>query len=215
MSNSVFALQVSPEHPTPSAAARGPGEELLVQLEPRARPIVPQARSRSLAQGRRQPAAVPALHRPKHSRSRRRPIPSSSTSIDAIVATFDDYLGGKPTPRRARAGRSHRLLLRRVRLARELPDLLGRLGGPGRRSLQDGQRPEPAVRRGRASCTGTAISISASTATASRSPIIRRSIRAARRCRSRCSRDGSELRVTCPALDRTSRCASGRRRSAA
>ena len=108
--------------------------------------------------------------------------PSFIDEYRRIVAAFDDYLGGKPPPHDGlERGRPHRVLLRRVRLARELPDLLGRLGRARRRSLQDGQRSESAVRRGGPACIGTAIFISASTATASRSPTTRRSIRAARR----------------------------------
>ncbi len=74
--------------------------------------------------------------------------PEFIREYDAVLAAFDRYLGSRPAAAgRARAGRPDRVLLRRVRLARELPHLLGWLGSVGRRSLQDGQRSRVAVRR--------------------------------------------------------------------
>ncbi len=76
--------------------------------------------------------------------------PSFTDAYRRIVAAFDDYLGAKLTSYDGLEQRGpDRLFLRRVRLARELPDLLGRPGRARRRSLQDCERSAPAVRGGR------------------------------------------------------------------
>ena len=180
MSNSVFALQVSPSIPPPLQRLDDLAKNFwfswnpaLGQLFRKLDPVLwrkvegsPRLFLRSVDQGILERAATdPASSRSIGASSRR----STTTSA-----------ASRRSQRRARAGRSHRVLLRRVRLARELSDLLGRLGRARRRPLQDGQRPAPAVRRRRAAYRQGYFT-SASTATASRCPSTRRSIRAARR----------------------------------
>ena len=182
MSSSVFVLQVSPSIPPSLQRLDDLAKNFLVQLERRARcscsaRSTPRCGARSRAA--RACSCVPST---KAFSSTRPPIRASSDEYRRIVAAFDDYLGAKlDLLRWARARGPDRLFLRRVRLARELPDLLGRPGRARRRSLQDRERSSPAVRRGRACCIARAIFISASTAAASRSPTTRRSIRAALR----------------------------------
>ena len=97
MSNSVFALQVSPEHSAFAAAARRSREEFLVQLEPalgqlfrKLDPVLwrkvegsPRLFLRSVDQGILDHAAADASFIEEYRR---------------ILAEFDDYLGGKPAP---------------------------------------------------------------------------------------------------------------------
>ena len=67
-----------------------------------------------------------------------------------VLDAYDDYLSDtRRARRRGLLGRqwSGRVLLRRVRPARELPDVLRRPGHPRRRPLQGRERPAPAVRR--------------------------------------------------------------------
>ena len=81
--------------------------------------------------------------------------PSYLARYEAVMRAFDAYMNPEPgSTWYARhypdQGEPHdRLLLRRVRPAREPAHLLRRPGHPGRRSLQDRQRPGPAVRRRR------------------------------------------------------------------
>ena len=72
--------------------------------------------------------------------------------------------------RRLPPGRPGRLLLRRVRLAREPADLLRRPGHPRRRPLQGGERLPAAVRRASACSTARATSCRPSTARAGSAP---------------------------------------------
>ena len=74
------------------------------------------------------------------------------------LAEYEDLIGrvrrvfaraGRREARRPRSGRPRRVFLRRVRSARELPDLFGRPRRARGRPLQDRQRPKAAVCRGR------------------------------------------------------------------
>ena len=203
MSNTLFSLQVSPSLPAGSAASRRSRPQLLVQLVSRHRATVSKARPRAVARRRQQPAAVPAQRGPEHSRQRGR-----ESRVHARVR--GGGRGVRPLSRessraagRVRARRPDRVLLRRVRLARELPDLLGRSRRARRRSLQDRQRSRACRSSAWACCIGRAISISASIATASSYRSIPRSSRATRRCVLAVGADGQEVRVTCPGPERT------------
>ena len=90
---------------------------------------------------------------------------------EELIGAFDAYLRAPGAAKLAdlARGRPRRVFLRRIRPARELPDLLGRSRRARGRPLQDRQRPESCLRRGRDCCTGRATSTSGSTATASSS----------------------------------------------
>ncbi len=72
------------------------------------------------------------------------------SALQRVMAGFDAYhgaaLGTNHVPPHG-AGRTDRLLLRRVRPARKPADLLGRARHPRGRPLQDCERPAPALRR--------------------------------------------------------------------
>ena len=80
-------------------------------------------------------------------RAPRRPTRSTSRATSQALETLDAYIRPRRAGRRESAGR---VFLRRVRLSRELPDLLRRSGRARRRLLQGGERRARQFRRGRA-----------------------------------------------------------------
>ena len=150
MSSSVFALQVSPSIPPAIKRLDDLAKNFWFAWNPALGQLFRKLDPEAVAEGRRQPALVPALRGSEHPRSRgdrpelHRGVSAHRRGVRRLPRRHAGAAG------RARAFRPHRVLLRRVRLARELPDLLRRLGRARRRSLQDGQRSQSAVRRRRA-----------------------------------------------------------------
>ena len=71
-------------------------------------------------------------------------------NFNRVLSAYDTLSQRAAAPQRLGVAARHRpggLLLRRVRLPRELSDLLGRPGHPRRGPLQGGQRHAPAVHR--------------------------------------------------------------------
>ena len=151
MANTVYSLQIVPRIPPAIAGLERLARESLVQLVAGAARAFCASRSRALAGRRSESQAVLALPASGHSRARRdrRELSRQLSTACSASSTLSRRDRRRRFDRGPRGRRPDCLFFGRVRLSRELPDLLGRPRHSRRRSLQDRERFKPAVRRDR------------------------------------------------------------------